>query len=213
MEFISIGDCPICSKIGESEHGFSKYGHDYEGPPWPAEAEKLVHAKGKNELQEFRGDLKVCPVCGTFYSYRQEYEFLANGSEDSVDLARLPLAEVEPIILPNEYADHMKQFRRDLRHESPKSRSFAARCLCADALDSCKLEVIEKLLAKKNPDIRLGVILQLRRHLYKDDRGPDLSRAAQLKPLRKMLWRVGMSAKEEEAKTEALQLLRLMEGA
>lgn len=89
--------CSICNPIPESIHGFWK-GGELESGGIPA-TEQYLYVVGEpifNDSDSYRHwCLKQCPECGTCYLWQFDYEFLAGGSEDEVEVKRLNDQEAE----------------------------------------------------------------------------------------------------------------------
>nr|WP_044200972.1 hypothetical protein [Oscillochloris trichoides] len=82
-------DCPICSQLDDEEYAYQKYGWPENDSALPAAVSQLqlvrdLQPHGSRELH-----LLQCPLCGGYYLYRTDYEYLVNGSEDEQFLTRL----------------------------------------------------------------------------------------------------------------------------
>jgi hypothetical protein len=81
--------CSICSQLKDYEYALQTHGRPDEDTFIPKIAEKL-----KNII-ELKPDsvrytwLRQCPECATFYLHKNDYEYLATGSEDEQILTRL----------------------------------------------------------------------------------------------------------------------------
>jgi hypothetical protein len=88
--------CEVCSELADEEYALQKYG-------WPEGSSELPGAAVRLELvrdlKEEGGSrllqLKRCPLCGTPYLYRTDYEYLTNGTEDEEFLTRLTEVQAE----------------------------------------------------------------------------------------------------------------------
>ncbi len=85
--------CPICAQLADQQSAYQKYGRDEDNTQLPPIVDELVvvydfRPYGSRALQ-----LRQCHACGTYYLYRTDYEYLANGSEDEQHLARLTEAQ------------------------------------------------------------------------------------------------------------------------
>lgn len=81
--------CSTCSTLADEEAAFQKYGWEEDNTYLPAAAGKLVVVKDFKPYSSRKLQLRQCPRCQTYYLYRSDYEFLANGSEDEEYLTRL----------------------------------------------------------------------------------------------------------------------------
>jgi hypothetical protein len=81
--------CSICSQLKDKEYGLQTHGRADEDTFIPKIAEKL-----KNIIELKPGSdrytlLRRCPECATYYTHKNDYEYLATGSEDEQILTRL----------------------------------------------------------------------------------------------------------------------------
>jgi len=162
MKPILISHCSICSRLGEIETSFSKYGSDDPDRLLPPEASRLVPLSPPDSYDAERHHVRRCPECGTFYRYDQSYEYLVNGSEDEEELRRLTPTEVRDRMSDSDY-DHLIAFlesHRDTPH--PLDRHFVAKCLTAHYLDTSNVEGITTLLRDTRIDIVKGTLFFLR---------------------------------------------------
>ena len=81
--------CPICSQLKDYEFAMQKHGREEEDTQLPAAIGQLVEARDLKPGSSRRMSLERCPVCGAYYLYQTDYEYLANGSEDTQTLTRL----------------------------------------------------------------------------------------------------------------------------
>lgn len=81
--------CSICSRLGDDEHAFQKYGWEEDNTYLPEASDSLVVVKDFRPYDSRKFQLQQCPECGTYYLYRTDYEYLVNGSEDEEFLTRL----------------------------------------------------------------------------------------------------------------------------
>jgi hypothetical protein len=92
--------CSICNSIPDASSQFVK-GGEYDGPGLPAASLKLEIVGAPYFDDSTSGSnrcIKRCPECGTAYRWSNEYEYLVNGSEDDINLVRLPPDEGEKAI-------------------------------------------------------------------------------------------------------------------
>ncbi len=90
--------CEICARLRDREHAYSKYGwpdHDVDLPEeaWRLELVHDLGSEGDRLRQIWR-----CPLCGTRYLYRTDYEYLVNGTEDETSLTRLSAEQAEALL-------------------------------------------------------------------------------------------------------------------
>lgn len=85
--------CPICSQLADVESAFQKYGWEEGNTHLPSESLGLVLVKDLRPFSSRKLHLKQCPVCGGWYLYQTDYEYLVNGSEDEEHLYRLTEAQ------------------------------------------------------------------------------------------------------------------------
>lgn len=81
--------CSICSQLKDIETAFQKYGWEENDTALPEEAGKLVFVRDLKPVSSRTLQLQKCPVCGTYYLYSTDYEYLVNGSEDEQRLERI----------------------------------------------------------------------------------------------------------------------------
>jgi hypothetical protein len=86
---VPISECEICSKLGEAETFFYKYGWDDLERPLPPEASRLERVADSEAEDSDSRHVRRCPLCGTFYHYSASYDYYVNGSEDKETLTRL----------------------------------------------------------------------------------------------------------------------------
>lgn len=80
-------NCRICSQLGDTETGSSKYGWPEQDIPLPAAYRELV--PDSEETKYDKDHVLKCPLCGTRYQYEERYDYYVNGSEDEYTLTRL----------------------------------------------------------------------------------------------------------------------------
>ena len=85
---VSRADCGICTQLRDEEWAMQKAGHEDEDTNLPAAAWQLESVRELKPGATRSPVLKRCPECGTFYVYRESYEFLVYGSEDEQRLIR-----------------------------------------------------------------------------------------------------------------------------
>lgn len=91
---MSTGEaCEICSKLAERESAYQKFGWEEHDTRLPEAAGRLVVVKDFKPGSERMKQLWQCPLCGGFYLYETDYEYLVNGSEDEQTLTRLSVGE------------------------------------------------------------------------------------------------------------------------
>ncbi len=85
--------CPVCSQLADQQSAHQKYGRDEDNTHLPPAADALVVVHDFRPYGSRALQLRQCPACGTYYLYRTDYEYLANGSEDEQHLTRLTAAQ------------------------------------------------------------------------------------------------------------------------
>ncbi len=80
--------CEICRELKPVETSLTKFGWEENDRLLPAAYRRLVEVRVEGREDEPRSP-RLCPLCGTLYSYESRYEYLANGSEDEEELRRL----------------------------------------------------------------------------------------------------------------------------
>lgn len=80
--------CEICRELKLVETSLTKHGWEENDRLLPAAYRRLVEVRVEGREDEPRSP-RLCPLCGTLYSYETRYEYLANGSEDEEELRRL----------------------------------------------------------------------------------------------------------------------------
>lgn len=80
--------CEICRELKPVETSLTKFGWEENDRLLPAAYRRLVEVRVAGREDEPRTP-RLCPLCGTLYSYESRYEYLANGSEDEEELRRL----------------------------------------------------------------------------------------------------------------------------
>ncbi len=85
------GSCEICRTIPDRLSSTTK-GEETRGDPFPEALGRLLLVGApyyNDDTTHSNRALHKCPVCGTFYWWEFEYEYLAGGSEDSTVYTRL----------------------------------------------------------------------------------------------------------------------------
>ena len=97
--------CPVCGELGAEEYARQKWG-------WPEHDTALPPAAGRLDTVRDLGsegsrarELRRCPACGSWFLYRSDYEYLANGSEDEQTLTRLGPDEAAALLAERESGD------------------------------------------------------------------------------------------------------------
>ncbi len=162
MKPILISHCSICSRLGEIETSFSKYGSDDPDRLLPPEASRLVPLTPPDTYDAERHHVRRCPECGIFYRYDQSYEYFVNGSEDEEELRRLTPTEARDQMSDSTY-EHLIAFLEAHRNTpDPRDLHFIAKCLTAHYLATSNVEGITTLLRDSRPDIVKGALFFLR---------------------------------------------------
>jgi hypothetical protein len=94
------GECAACGKLGANHFAMQKHGQEGEDTFLPAAVGKLKGVRAVRHPQEGKGHLQQCPDCGAFFFFRNEYEYLATGSEDTQILIRITAEEAEKLPPP-----------------------------------------------------------------------------------------------------------------
>ena len=94
-----IKTCSICSHLKDQETASQKYGWEENDTYLPAAAALLTIVRDLKRDSSRKLQLQQCPVCGTFYLYQLDYEYLINGSEDEETLNRLSPAQAADYLL------------------------------------------------------------------------------------------------------------------
>jgi hypothetical protein len=94
--------CSICSQLADKEFGYQKYGWEDDDKYLPTAASSLKIIIDFKPYASRKLQLQQCPECRTYYLYRTDYEYLANGSEDEEFLTRLSATEAA------KYLDNVK---------------------------------------------------------------------------------------------------------
>jgi hypothetical protein len=81
--------CSICSQLKDYERGIQVVGKEEQDRFVPEIAGQLKFVKTLKPGGCRYTQLHQCPECGTYYTYRTDYEYLAFGSEDEQILTRL----------------------------------------------------------------------------------------------------------------------------
>jgi hypothetical protein len=160
---IALSDCEICSRLGEVETSFSKYGWDDMTRSLPPEAARLTPAEDTSTYQGERHHVRRCPLCGTFYRYDQTYEYLVNGSEDEEVLVRLTPDEARNHLTDQQYASLIAWMHVALEHPHSLMRSYAGKCLASHYLALPELGALASLLLHGDQDAVRGALAWLAR--------------------------------------------------
>ncbi len=81
--------CSICSGLGAVESASQKWGWEEHDTHLPAAVGQLLIVRDSPSDPSRTVCLMRCPECGTYYLYRSDYTYLANGSEDEQTVTRL----------------------------------------------------------------------------------------------------------------------------
>ena len=71
------------------EYASQKYGWPENDTSLPAAAAELIVVRDFRPYDSRSLQIRQCPLCGTYYLYQTDYEYLVNGSEDEETLTRL----------------------------------------------------------------------------------------------------------------------------
>lgn len=85
----SVEPCRICANLRPVESAFQKYGWPENDTSLPAVAAELIVVRDFRPYDSRSLQIWQCPLCGTYYLYQTDYEYLVNGSEDEETLTRL----------------------------------------------------------------------------------------------------------------------------
>jgi hypothetical protein len=88
-EAASTDPCQICANLQQEEYAFQKYGWPDGDTYLPSAAGQLIIVRDFQPYDSRKLQLRQCPICGAYYLYRTDYEYLVNGSEDEEYLTRL----------------------------------------------------------------------------------------------------------------------------
>ncbi len=92
------GSCEICSRLSVREYARQKFGWEDHDTRLPEAAGQLVMVKDFKPGSERMKQVWQCPLCGGYYLYETDYEYLVNGSEDEQTLTRLNDAEAAQLL-------------------------------------------------------------------------------------------------------------------
>ncbi|MFO7698865.1 MAG: hypothetical protein R6X16_17160 [Anaerolineae bacterium] len=163
---LSVGECPVCSRLGDVERSFSKWGWDELTIEFPDAVRHLVFLDDTDGETAATGSsgmsLCRCPTCGTFYRYTWSSEYLANGSEDSAELRRLAPAQARARISDPDYERLMGWMGAWLLDGDADVRRHAARSLAAHHLAAGNSAVVSALLRSPDLEIVRGALFLLR---------------------------------------------------
>jgi uncharacterized C2H2 Zn-finger protein len=81
--------CPLCGELRDEEYARQKWGWEEHDTALPAAAGRLTVVRDLRPGETRELQLRQCPVCGAYFLYRTDYEYLVNGSEDEQFLTRL----------------------------------------------------------------------------------------------------------------------------
>ena len=87
--------CRICSRLKGHELGRQTHGRPEEDTSLPDAARHLRNVRELDPGSVRYAWLRQCPECATYYLHRDDYEYLATGSEDEQLLTRLTDEEAE----------------------------------------------------------------------------------------------------------------------
>lgn len=164
LVYIPLGDCEICTHLGDVETSFSKYGWEDMTYSMPPQAGGLVLAENLAGYAQENHHVKRCPACGVYYQYDYTHEYLVDGSEDEVTLTRLTPDEARRFYSDKVYAFLIEQLSHSLGDGDAKTRAYAARCLVAHHLARGELGTVEAYLMNPDGVVAQGALLQLRFH-------------------------------------------------
>ena len=87
--------CIICSQLADHESASQKYGWEENDTSLPSAANELKVVRDLKPGSARILQLRQCPLCGTYYRYETDYEYLVNGTEDEQSLTRLGAEEAK----------------------------------------------------------------------------------------------------------------------
>jgi hypothetical protein len=85
--------CRVCSQLLDQESASQKYGWSADDTSLPHVILDLKLVRDMRLGSERALQLWHCPLCGNYYLYETDYEYLVNGSEDEQSLTRLSAEE------------------------------------------------------------------------------------------------------------------------
>jgi hypothetical protein len=176
-----LAECAICAQLGTGWAGGGRLGdHRGDGERLPKVVEELVYA-GTNE--NFKIDYQPnwidtvlrCPVCGTFYHYNYECEFMVTGpSDEDESLCRvnhihaptcLKSWKDEQIakLVEDERGHILDSLRRSLTLGSKEVRAFAASSLCEEGAQHGDWREVQDYVFAEDPVLRLAAFQTISR--------------------------------------------------
>lgn len=162
---LSLVECPVCSRLGDVEQSYAKWGWDEQTIAFPDTAQHLVLV----EDDALDGDaaatgtaLVHCPECGTLYRYTWSSEYYVNGSEERSELRRLAPAQARGALDDVTYDWLMSWMGLWLSHAEAAVRRHAARSLAAHHLAAGRPDTVRTLLTSVDPEVARGALFLLR---------------------------------------------------
>jgi hypothetical protein len=179
---ISIAECAICSRLGDVERSYSKWGREEQTLPFPDAVRALVSLEDPAEAESGEAasgeSVCRCPQCGTCHRYSWSSEYLANGSEERGELRRLAPAQARVWLDDTEYAWLMGWMGLWVSHADPAVRRHASRALTANHCAAGDVGVVGALLRGTDEEIVRGALYPLRDAWKDKEWDPDLRPAA-----------------------------------
>lgn len=90
--------CEICSQLADRESARQKFGWEEHDTRLPEAAGRLVMVKDFKPGSERLKQVWQCPLCGGYYLYETDYEYLVNGTEDEQTLTRLSAEQAAQVL-------------------------------------------------------------------------------------------------------------------
>lgn len=90
--------CEICSQLADRESACQKFGWEEHDTCLPEAAGRLVMVKDFKPGSERLKQVWQCPLCGGYYLYETDYEYLVNGTEDEQTLTRLSAEQAAQVL-------------------------------------------------------------------------------------------------------------------
>ena len=91
--------CEICAQLADREFACQKFGWEEHDTRLPEVAGRLVMVKDFKPGSERMKQVWQCPLCGGYYLYETDYEYLVNGTEDEQTLTRLSAEEAVQVLV------------------------------------------------------------------------------------------------------------------
>jgi hypothetical protein len=164
---VKLSECEVCSHLGDVEYASSKYGSEDGDTSLPTEASRLVAAE-EDPGGSRRRFVKRCPVCGTFYLYETDYEYLVNGSEDSEQLTRLTPDEACRYMTPEAHGALIARMRGDLESAQAIDRRYAGMSLAGYTFENRDMAGLESVVTHPDGEVVRGALLGLTRWSSKE---------------------------------------------